>query len=208
LKYLICFLGLLLPFTAFAQSTPRYHENVRDYLTDEHMKRLEAGETLTFMERKEKDGRDSAWGVTMVLVNRPRKVVWQYLKNQGKHPEFMPRMKKAEEYMHEDNKLGMHMTLKIFFKKVEYWIIQTFDEENCTFSWTLDKSKKNDVEATDGSWHVIAHGDNQCIALYRLSVDSGLFFPDFIENYLMKKDLPDVVHALKKRAETNGEYTK
>lgn len=178
-------------------------------LTPEQIGRLEQGKVVVFKKgSKDAQGNSLGKGQVMMLVNKPRDEVLKYIRDHDAWPEFMPHLVKIEEYYKKDNEVGVKETLRILFKKIQYYILQTYDEKAGTLTWRLDKSKKNDIKDTTGSWTIKPYGKDRCLIDYSVVVDSGIPIPKFIENFLFNRDLPGVVKAVKKRAESNGAYKK
>lgn len=177
-------------------------------LTAERLAALERGEMVTVKEvKKDAGGNSSGQGLVLTLIDRPLAVTWGYLKDYEKFPEYMPRITKVEVYHKEGATTGLKETLKVGWKTVVYNILQTETESatECRLTWTLDGSRESDIAATDGCWILRAHG-GKTIAMYTLRADSGMKVPQFLENYLMNRDLPGVVEALKRRAESDGAW--
>ena len=180
-------------------------------LTPEQIARLEDGKVVVFKKgSKDAKGNLLGNGRVMVLVGKPYQEVWKHLRDHDKWPEFMPHLVKIETYYEKGNEAGVHETLSILLNKVRYYVIHTntYDEKAGTLAWRLDKSKKNDIKDTSGSWTIKPYGKDRCLIDYSVTVDSGMYVPGFIEDFLFNQDLPGVVKALKKRAESNGTYKK
>jgi len=178
-------------------------------LTPEQIGRLEEGKVVLFKKgSKDAQGNSLGKGRVMMLVDKPCKEVIKCLWDHDAWPEYMPHLVKIEDYYKKDNEIGVHETLRILLNKVQYYVIHTYDEKAGTLSWRLDKSKKNDINDTTGSWTIKPYGQNRTLIDYSVTVDSGMPIPKFIENFLFNRDLPGVAKALKKRVESNGAYKK
>lgn len=178
--------------------------NPKTYLTPENLALLEKGEYVRLFERtRDAEGRANGHGVVLGLINRPAQEAWNVLLDVKSHPEYMPRVVKTEIYQEEkNNEIGIRETIKIMVKSIQYHVLQKKDEATHTLTWRMDKSQKNDIADTSGYWTILPKGDNQCVAVYSVYVDSGLPVPQFVEDFLSRKDLPDVVDAVKKRTES------
>ena len=203
---------LLLAFSqvgAWAEGEGATPDVVKGYLTPENIEKLEAGKLITFEEqKKDQEGKSKGRGVVIGLIDRPVDAVWTIILDCTTHPEYMPRVVKTEAYKGSDGRDGVYEVLKILWKKVEYHVLQTTDQEKHALSWVLDDSKKNDLLSTTGYWRFIPHKNTQCIGVYAVRVETDMPVPDFVKDFLMKKDLPNVFKALKKRAESDGTYKK
>ena len=184
-------------------------DEVLGYLTPENIQKLEAGKLIIFKEqKKDKKGKSKGRGVVIGLIDRPVDEVWTMILDCTTHPEYMPRVVSTEAYKGKDGREGIHEMIKVLWKKVEYHVLQTMDEEKHAVSWVLDDSKKNDIQGTTGYWRFVPHKETQCIAVYAVRVETGMKVPAFVEDFLMKQDLPSVLKAVKKRAESGGTYKK
>lgn len=172
------------------------------YLTPDNLARIEKGEIISFKKGdKESDGTSSARGRVLAIVNRSRDDVWALLTNKEEDIHYAPHLASIECYFQEGNRAGYTETVKVAFKTWRYNVIHTRDKDAGVISWEMDKSRENSVRDTAGSWMLRAHGEERCIVMYSVSVDSGAFFPKVIENYLFNTDLPNIVKAMKKYAE-------
>jgi len=179
------------------------------HLTPENLKTLELGKpVLVKNSAKSNSGGVKGEGVALILINLPPEQVWPHVKGYDKLPEFMPRMLTSEKYSENGDTIGVAQTLKIAWKKITYHVLQTTNDDKFEMAFHLDKSKTNDIKETTGHWLLRPHGENKTIAMYAFSVDTGMAVPQFIENFLMNRDLPGVVEAMKKRAESGGTYKK
>jgi len=183
--------------------------DVESLLTRETISRLERGDVILFKKRtKDAKGRSLGRGRVVALVNRPFDQVWDHLCRIEDHPQFMPRLVDIEVYEVDGDTRGTKETVALPFKKVCYHIIQKTEKDTGTLTWRLDRTKKNDIRDTSGTWRLKPHGEGRCIVAYSAVVDSGMFLPKVLESFLMTYNLPDIVQALKKRAESDGTYTK
>ena len=179
------------------------------YLTDENREKLDAGKFVVLNERsKDSEGKSRGKGVVLGIIEKPRNDVWSVLTDYTSHPEYLPTVVATEVYSTEGTTTGIKETIKVLWKRVQYHVLQTQDDQAYVLAWRLDKSLKNDIDDTWGHWALLPYGEGKCVAVYSVHVDTGIAVPQFVEDFLMRRDLPDVVRAVKKRAESNGEYKK
>ncbi len=187
-----------------SQSFTDQRKPVRELMTQEQLERLEAGKVvLSKKGSKDEKGNDRGRARAMILVEKPPQALWNCIRNYKEQPEYMPHLVKAEKYFEEGNRVGLQQTLKILYKKVTYHILQTFDHENKYMTWRIDTTRENDIENTEGSWRFVEYGSGRTVAIYTVSVDSGMSIPGFLANFLLNRDVPKVVKALKERAESD-----
>ena len=173
-------------------------------LTPDTLAKLETGEFIVLKKgTKDATGNNQGDGRVLALIHRPASDVYDQLARSEEHPTFMPHLNKVERYFDHGNEIGIQETIKIAFKTIQYHVIQKRDRDHRVIAWTLDKSKPNSIQETTGSWVIQPHSDDTCIAVYTLRVDSGMYFPKVIEDFLFNQDLPNIVRALKKRCESS-----
>lgn len=178
-------------------------------LTADNIDRLQAGEILRFSQKSIKiKGSTVGGGYAMGIIEREPEVVWAILTDFEKHPEYMPRLRAVHVGEKQGETLPIRHTIKVLTKKVSYNLIQTLDEQTHCLSWRIDPEKENDIRETVGSWQLRPYENGQCLAVYSVFVNSGHRVPNFIEHYFTRRDMPNVIQALKKRVESNGTYTK
>lgn len=176
-------------------------------MTEARLAEMAQGEILVLKQDTASKGKGTAGsGLAMTLIDAPVDAVWGYLVDFEKQPEYMPRIETAVAYSEDGNETGIKQTVKVAWKTVIYHILETRDKENYILRWRLDHSKENDIAETVGSWQLVPYQETKTVAIYSLNVDSGMRVPKFIENFLMTRDLPGLLEALKLRSESGGTY--
>lgn len=172
-------------------------------LTPENIAKLEAGETLSLkVGMDQKGGTSKGGGSVMVLVDRPVETLWAHLLNYAAYPEFLPRVKKVECYLNEPDKLGLKISARIVIRGLVQHVINTLDKEHLAITWVLDKTKENDIRDTAGAWMLVPHGEGKTILVYAIQIDMGWALPNWLENFMIRRDLPGFVESLKEYAES------
>lgn len=181
----------------------------RELLNDERLKELQAGEVVLVEQEYKRDSEATKgqW-IALGIIDAPPEAVWEHMADVESHPEFMPRVDRAEVYLEKENRRGVREVVKVLWKEYVYHVLQEYDRGALRMTWTLDKSKENDIKETRGGWTLRPYEDGKTLAAYQLYVDTGRLVPGPLERWLTKKDLPDVVDALRKRAESGGSYKK
>ena len=180
-----------------------------DQVTPAMLIRLEAGEVISENTARDSGGGSrAARGTVFMIFDVTPEEAWPYLSDHMAYAAYMPHLLSVEEYETREPGQGVKQSLKIAWKKLKYHIVQQYDAEAYVVHWYLDPDKENDVKESRGYWKLIPHGEKQSIVIYSVDVDSGMRVPAFIENYMLRSDLPGVVLAMEKRIETKGEYKK
>ena len=179
-------------------------DEVLGYLTPENMGKLETGKLIIFKEQKKNaKGKSKGMGMAIGLIDRPVDTVWAVIQDPSSKPKDSPQTVLSETYTNSEGQKGVHEVIKVLWKKVEYHVLQDWDNANYTVSWALDNAKKNDIADTTGYWRFIPHTETQCIGVYAVRVDTGMKVPAFLEDFLVRQDLPNAFKSVKKRAESD-----
>lgn len=207
MRILCAVLLLILPTSAFSQSeSPPQHP----LLTAERLAEVEKGKVVV-VKAKEREGEKksaAASAAALALIDKPASEVFDVLLAFEQQADYMPRLVEVNRYELDGPAIGLHHKLKVVWKTVEYYLHMSVDEDNLHMSWTLDPTKENGIETTDGAWTLLPWGEDRCIAVYEIDVDTGMAVPKFVAQMLLNSDLPGVLDALKQRAESGGTWTK
>lgn len=172
-------------------------------LTPENLATLEKGDVVSQRVRmEEKRGASRGGGTVLVLVDRPVDVVWIHLLNYADYAEYLPRVRKVEKYLEDEDRLGLKLTARIVVRTIVQHVINTMDPDNHTITWALDQSQENDIRDTRGAWILVPHGEGRTIVVYAIEIDMGWRLPKWLENFMLRRDLPDFPLGLKKYAES------
>jgi len=128
----------------------------------------------------------------------------------GKLPEFMPRLRKVTILKKDAASMKVRQEIGVPFpiNSIGYTLDLKFTADAHRMDWTLDKAASNEIADTFGAWEFLPYEGNKTLVRYTIAVDSGRFVPKFLEDYLMKKDLPEVLNSMKRRAESGGTWKK
>lgn len=199
---LIIGIAFLIPAAAWAG------DDLNKHLTAENITKMEKGEVILFDQTyTDSAGNVRGKGLAMAMVKADKDTAWKHLNDFANYKDFMPRIIHSSIYHDAGGKLGVKYTIKVLMVKVTYHCMHTFDKPNGYIRYKLDTSKENEIAATEGYWKVFDK-DGKTIIAYTVAVDTGRAIPKSIQDYLTKKDLPNVVRAAKKRIESGGTYKK
>jgi hypothetical protein len=202
---------MMLVLGAVAEETVLVPERYEEHLTDENVAKLEAG-ALVFIKTKEIQGdgdqNTAAHSYVFTIVDRPADTVWDELSNYAARAEYLPRVVSVEKYDEKDGAIGTHITFKAAFRKLEYYAWEKQDRSKYEIAWDLDPEKENDLDVNRGYWYTIPYGDGRCLIVYEVELESSIPLPGPLERYMINRDTPGVLEALKKRVESDGAYKK
>ncbi len=142
------------------------------------------------------------------VIKKPLDAVWAVMLDYQKFDEFMPRLAKVEILERTRDTVKVTEAVSVALRTVTYTLDLKFDHAQRRVSWTLDKSRKNDIADTSGAWEFVRYGRGTTLARYTSSVDSGMFVPRFLEELLVKSGVPEVLSSLRRRIESNVAWRK
>ena len=154
------------------------------------------------------DGKRAGKGVAFVIIDKPPEAAFAVLQDYGKIPEYMPRVVKVTLSEKTPARMKVVQELKVLFKTVVYTLILDFNAQKKRMDWKLDKSASNDIKDTWGFWEFVPYENGKTLVVYNIAADTGVAIPQFLEDYLTKKDLPEVLLAMKRRTESGGTWKK
>ncbi|MBI4617368.1 MAG: SRPBCC family protein [Planctomycetes bacterium] len=155
---------------------------------------LERGEVVT---QAETEG-NTATSRAECLVAAPPDRVWQAITDYENYPEFMPDTVACTVVKHEGLEFQLHQEIEVAWRRVRYDLLVTHREDRLGTSW---HKVSGDLDVNDGSWSIVQVEPEKCLAIYRLRVMPNFWIPQSIADRLIRRSLPGVVRAVKKRAE-------
>lgn len=180
--------------TSFTLFNVSYSENI-------NIDELKKGKIIT--EEEIIEGRSGGVKATF-WVNAKPEVVFRELSDGGKFSEFMPDIDVSIVKNSGENFQDVYYRLHFWFADVEYVLHRVIKKEERKITWNMLRGK---FKRIDGFWE-IKDGIDGSIVTYYTDVEPGLSVPKSISKYLTKKSLPDLVDAVRKRAESNGRWKK
>lgn len=191
-----------------ATAVPVVSKEAKVEFSKEETEKLNKGEVVirdkSFLN---KEGKAVGSCIAFLIINSQKEEAYKIVKKLEKQVEYMPRV---EEIKLEDAAKNLYRYfIKIMIVDIIYYLNMKFDDQNTRMEWALDKSRKNDIKDTTGYWQFHPWSSpRQCLVEYNVFTETGRFVPEFAQNFLMKKDLPGVVQALKKRVESGEKWKK
>jgi hypothetical protein len=92
--------------------------------------------------------------------------------------------------------------LRFFLVDVRYTVINTLDPVTGRMGFVLDESATHDIGGTRGSWQLTPLADGrETLLSYRAWVDTGRHLPAFVQQYLLRRSLPDLIAGVRDEVE-------
>lgn len=151
------------------------------------------------------DGRTAGRGYGAITVDRPIAEVWSTIIRFEDKPEYMPRMKSAAVLEKTPERLRVRVVVDASVTTAHYTLLYRIDEPGHLLSWKLDHSvSDNSIAETDGEYRLYAVTPEQTLVTYSSQVDTGRSLPRFIQDYIARRSIPDLLRAIKLRVESRG----
>ena len=179
-------------------------------LADAELQRALRGEVAMHVETFQRpDGKPAGRGLGAIVVDRPIAQVWATISTYEDKAEYQPRVKSVTILAKQPGSLRVRMEIDATITTARYTVLYTLDDAQHTVSWTLDKSAPdNTVADVAGDYHLYEVSPQSTLVVYRAFVDPGTHVPRFIQNFITRRSLPNLLLATKKRIESGGRYHK
>ena len=167
-------------------------------LTDQEDAKVSDGETVQRYVRGEEDG----WGVAVNIVDAPAAVVWDTILSYDRYPDWVKNVTSCTVYKKSGDQLYVDMQMSVVGIKKGIYTINTVKRDEGWMAWTLDYSRKSDVQDMIGYWRVEQVSSNPPRTRLDYSTQmKARGVPNWLVKLLTKKSLKDGTRWVKERAE-------
>jgi coenzyme Q-binding protein COQ10 len=133
-----------------------------------------------------------------IVINAPVEKVFDVITNYDRYAEFLSEVKKVSTSKREGNTVQVHYEVDVV-KRIRYTIRVT-EERPKRMSWTFVEGEV--MKDNKGSWTLEPEGEGKTRATYNVEMALGALVPKAIINTLTESQLPKMLEAFKRRAET------
>src|SRR5204862_6792578 len=115
-------------------------------------------------------------------------------------PEHIPRLTSASIVDRAGDVLRGRMEIDAPVATVRYTMRFTLDEPGRAIRWKLDTTAPdNGISDAEGDYRLVELAPARTLVVYRTWVDSGRSVPRFIQDYMARRSIPNLLRAVKKR---------
>lgn len=143
-----------------------------------------------------------------IIAKVPKQKVWELLRQPSKQHLYLPRLEKAKTVSKTENQELGWFQVKVSFVTIENQVDHRWWPEVSRMAWGLHPEYDNDLKQQDGYYNLYAIDENTTLMELGTALETSALVPGFVQEYLTKKDLPDVMVAVKKYMESGGAYRK
>ncbi len=175
-------------------------------MSAEQIARVKQGE-IVILDRPEKvEGRSMI--TAAFIFDQDIDTVWSLMTQGWRQEEYLPRLQRSKLYKKWDGGDQIEFHVEILGIGIDYRILGTRDKSHYYSHWKLDPDFDNDMKEVSGYWRFYWIDGHHTLARYGTWVQTGFGIPDFIQEYLTKKDLPSALAAQKKWVDSGGTWRK
>lgn len=154
-------------------------------------------------------GKASGRGIGAIVVDRPLADVWAVVSHYEDKAEYQPRVEKVWVLEKQPDHLKVRMQINASVTTARYTADFQLDHEAHTVRWRLDKNAPdNTIKDCDGGYQLAEVEPGKTLVVYQGWVDSGRAVPRFIQEYMTRRSIPNLLRAVKKRVESGGTWKK
>jgi len=206
-------LSLLAALPAYAADATRPHPHqgvVTAYkgapppvsLSDADKVSLAAGKVVLKQQQVESGGR----GVAMMDISAAPDTIWSKILDYAHYPQMVDKVAECGNYRVAGDELYTRFVLDVMGADVEYYIRHKVNKPAGYLTWTLDYSRKSDLDDSVGYWRVTPLQADPPRSRLEYSVDIRFtgYVPGFVADMISKKGLTDATGWVKRESEKNG----
>ncbi len=143
-----------------------------------------------------------------IIVKKPKQAVWDLLRKPSLQHLYLPRLEKSKTVNKGENRELGWFQIKVSFVTIENQVEHRWWPEISRMAWALDPDYDNDLKQQDGYYNLYALDENTTLMELGTALETSALVPGFVQEYLTKKDLPEVIAAVKMYMESDGTYRK
>lgn len=152
-------------------------------------------------------GKAAGRGLGAIVVERPVAAVWATLSRFEDKAEYMPRLKAVTVLERRPGLLRVRMVVDASITTARYTAWFELDEPARRIGWKLDRgAADNSIADAEGDYRLQELGPARTLVVYRTYVDTGRALPRFLQDYITRRSIPDLLRAVKARVESGGTW--
>lgn len=144
------------------------------------------------------DGTSGGRGLVVQDVQAPTSIVWDRILDFGSYPKMVPKTVESAVYKKSGNQIFVRMKVGFPMLKLQFFIKHDHVPSKHSLTWTLDYSKKSDLDDSVGYWYVVPHPERGDWSRVYYSVQVALmpWVPKFVVDFMSKQALTDAVSVV------------
>ena len=177
-------------------------------LTQEGIAKIKTGEVLIV---KDLARGESISGMieAAVIFNQNIDKVWELIVDQvADQKRFLPYLEKSDLSAKKGNHYIVDFRLTIVGVGIDYRVDHIGEKDKYYFHWDLDPNYPNKLKTLKGFWRFYWIDETHTLARYGTWVEIGIGIPNFVQEFLIKRDLPQSLNNVKTYINSGGTWRK
>jgi len=189
--------GVLTPFEG---RPPKLTLDAKDLAT------LDAGGVVRKRIDSNSDGAEGGRGMVVQDIDAPPDVVWDRILDFDAYPRMVDDVHSLDVYERNPGRVKARFVLSTAGLKLEYFVDHVVNQQQGYLTWTLDYSKKSELDDVVGYWFVEPHPTRPGWTRLYYSVDIRVkgWVPHFIEELVREQGLTRATQWVKREAEAQA----
>lgn len=161
-----------------------------------------------------KQGPDGAGGElkgiikAYLIVKQPRAVVFKMLNDTTKQASYLPHLVKSKRVSGTETSEKTEFLIKVAFISVRTRVDHQWWPEVSRMAWVLDPNFENDLIAQVGFYNFYSLDENTTLLEFGTLLETSPLVPNFVQDALTRRDLPEALGNVKKFVDSNGKWAK
>jgi hypothetical protein len=151
------------------------------------------------------EGADFFRGVqALVLFEKPPERVYRLLSQTARQQEYRPDLLGIDTLERlPDGSVDEHR-MRILFRNVVYRLRYRLDPAAQRITWSLARNYEHDLREIEGFWQLHPLGEGETLARFGTRVDIGPAFPTFLQEFVNRRNLPQVIERTRRWVDSDG----
>lgn len=166
-------------------------------LSEEERGRLASGEPVVVAE-----GRVERWVRATVRIDAAPEELWQVMTDCPRAPEFVPGLRSCRVLESDERTALVEHRARPFSLLPEMTYL--FREHREPFRSIRFRRVSGSLKEMEGRWDLRRQGAGRTVVWYTVFLDPGFLVPEWLVRRALRRDLPELLAALKRRVEGAG----
>lgn len=168
-------------------------------LSAEDLATLATGKVILKQQQVASGGR----GVAMMDIAATPAKIWSKITDYARYPKMVDHVAECGNYRVSGEHIYTRFVLSVMGSSVEYFIDHTARPDQGYLTWTLDYSRKSDLDDSVGYWRVTPQSTSPVRTRLEYSVDIRFtgYVPGFVADMISRKGLTDATSWVKRESE-------
>jgi ribosome-associated toxin RatA of RatAB toxin-antitoxin module len=149
-------------------------------------------------------GRPRTRALVGVTIGRPVDECFEEMARYEGLASYLPGLRESRIVERTAEGFTARETMRVMILRFRYGVRVEVDRAQREVRWTLDDSEPCDIEHTEGSWRFAALDADTTLARYFVIVDSGMWIPISIQNWINRRRLRAVAAAFRRHLESRA----